>query len=156
MSYPRISCYAANRGYGFPLVPANNHAGTLDMALIAKLARYSTITLDLAPWYALSEPCRTDALIALRRLNPSVRILGYFMQGVWRLAPDFTVQSWDKTFWGTWHNAIKDSGGFGDVAERNPDGTPKRKYINPEDLDIFTVVKSSEEALAALRKKPAA
>ncbi len=43
------------------------------------------------------------------------------------------------------------------LLSQNADGTPRRRYINPEDLDIFTVVKTKEEALAKLRQpKPQA
>lgn len=130
--FPRVACYAANRGYGFPLVPGNSHASPLDMDLVGKLARHDTITLDLAPWWAVEEPPRVDALLALRRLNPSIRIIGYLLLGVWRLPAEFTVNTWDKTFWGTWHNGVKDSGGHGAVAERNADGTIRHWWVRWE------------------------
>ena len=107
--YPRIACYAANRGYGLPLL--NNEVVNAD--LVNALAHYPVVTLNLSPWYSAAEASRTAVPLLLRKANPRISILGYQLLSWWWLGPDFTVASWDKTFAGSWHTAIKETNGFG-------------------------------------------
>lgn len=106
--FPRVAAYAANRGYGAPLLVGD----VPNMDLITKLARYPICTLNTSPWYSVLEPSRPAVPLLLRRANPRICILGYQLLGWWYLGPDFTVAPWDKTFAGSWHTAIKETAGF--------------------------------------------
>lgn len=112
-SYPDVACYAGNKGYGWPLLLENKPGAPLNVDLITSLARYSTITLNVGPWYALDEPSRADAILLLRKLNPRIRIVAYQLLTWWYLSPDFVPHASDKTWAASWHRAIRATNGFG-------------------------------------------
>jgi len=108
-AFPRIACYAVNRGTGAPYVLPD---GSLDYALIAKLARFDTVTLNLTPWFSINGFSRTDVLLMLRRLNPRIRILAYSLLTHWYLPTTTTPSASDLTFAADWQRAITGTGGF--------------------------------------------
>ena len=110
--FPKVSCYSAHRGSGAPYVRAD---GSHNDAMIRALARYSTVTMMITPWYSVREASRADVLLRLREMNPRIRILGYTLLGWWYLPQTFTVSASDKSFAGSWHDAIKSTGGFGEA-----------------------------------------
>lgn len=105
--FPRVASYSACKGSGFPLVKAD---GALDEPLIQKLARHQAVTLDITPWYSPYQAPRADALLLLRKLNPSISIYFYHVLGWFWLGADFTSQH--RTFADAFHDEVKAAGAF--------------------------------------------
>jgi hypothetical protein len=108
-AFPRLNCYAVNRGSGAPYVLPD---GSLDEVLLADLARFDTVTLNLTPWFSLGDSCRTDALLQLRARDPRIRILAYSLLTHWYLPATFWPATLDHTFAADWQRAIVATKGF--------------------------------------------
>lgn len=141
MNFPRIACYSACRGGGAPLVKPD---GSLDEPLITKLARYPTITLDASPWVSPYKPPRTDALMLLRKLNPSIRIGLYHVLGwfwIERLPAGFVSQH--NTFADAFHDICREESAFmanGNVDVAKAEGRLTKLFTDAVSLGLFDFV----------------
>ncbi|SRR6266496_2026331 len=109
MRFPRVACYARCRTSGLPYI---NEDGSLNMNLLKALSRYSVITLDIAPWYSVDGSMKPEAILLLRRWNPTIKILGYSLLTYWYRPADYVPPLTDLTFPASWHRAIIETNGF--------------------------------------------
>jgi hypothetical protein len=115
-AYPRFVRYSRVRWDGWPFVQRTsptvpNLGGPLDMTLLTNAAKCDALCTEATPWYEPNGPGRTDALLALRRLNPDLKVFMYQLAFTWYLGP--TVSRTGPTFADHWHRAIQETDGFG-------------------------------------------
>jgi hypothetical protein len=113
--YPRIGAYVGVRSGGQPLTRAD---GSIDSAVCRDFARFPEVALDHNALHIGAAIIPT-----LLHFNPEIRIDGYQHCASWWLAPDFPVQSSDKTFNAYWHLGLQATHGF--IA-----GAPREYQVN--------------------------
>ena len=81
--FPRLGLYGSIMGDGYPYLKPD---GSIDTTVIAQVARYDEVILDVNP----ITPYRPDILAAMRARNPDIRLLAYVLgHDIWNAAdPD--------------------------------------------------------------------
>ena len=111
----RVASYASQRSSGWPLVvmPPAINAGAVDTAAVRLLARYDDVTLELTPWAkGVDGTPRADVPLALRALNPRIRLWLYVLAGDQWLPPTFVPQASDRSAFADAFRAVNAGNGW--------------------------------------------
>ena len=112
MSYPRVSCYAWNSGFGYPWTTTKAQGAPLNLDVIVAAARYPMLTADIAPVFD-PDPVtgRPDISAAIRRANPKVKLGIYQCLGWTYMDPTYgDLPDWTRR---VWLRALKETNGIG-------------------------------------------
>ena len=111
--YPRLAQYTMVRGSGAPFV-SSTIVGGYDWPLIGKVARHSVVAPDVTPlWSPTADPFsnKPEIIVEMRRRNPAITVLAYFLLRLWYRGPSEVRTS--TSFADSWHRMLQSTGGFG-------------------------------------------